>query len=50
LNFRLLGRRKFDSGAVRLFDRVVFPGIHAFESRVLAPPIGQSLLAVGRAR
>lgn len=48
LNFRVLRRRGFDLPAVRLFDRVIFPLVHALESRVLAPPFGQSLLAVAR--
>jgi SAM-dependent methyltransferase len=47
--FRLLKKRHFDPGAIRLFDRVIFPVAHALESRVCRPPFGQSLLAVARA-
>jgi SAM-dependent methyltransferase len=49
-SFCLLKKRLFDVGAVRLFDRVIFPVVHRFESRLFAPPIGQSLMAVAVAR
>lgn len=48
LNFCLLRRRAFDRAGVRLFDRVIFPWVHTLETRVCAPPFGQSLLAVAR--
>lgn len=47
-NFCMLKRRHFDVASVRLFDRMIFPVTHAVESRILRPPFGQSLLAVGR--
>ncbi len=47
LNFCVLKKRSFDVGSVRLFDRVIFPVVHGFESHMCAPPIGQSLMAVG---
>jgi SAM-dependent methyltransferase len=47
--FRVLGKRHFDVAAVRFFDRAIFPWVHGFESRVLAPPFGQSLIAVAQA-
>jgi len=50
LNFRLLKKRHFDARAVRLFDRLIFPAMHGLESRICAPPIGQSLLAIARAK
>lgn len=50
LNFRVLGRRHFDVASVRAFDRAVFPLVHRLETRVCAPPFGQSLMAVARAR
>ena len=50
LNFRVLGKRHFDVGAVRWFDRAIFPPVHWCESRLCRPPIGQSLLAVAAAR
>ncbi|HEY5043998.1 MAG TPA: class I SAM-dependent methyltransferase [Verrucomicrobiae bacterium] len=50
LNFRLLKKRSLDVGAVRFFDRMIFPSVHGFESRVCPPFIGQSLLAVARAK
>jgi SAM-dependent methyltransferase len=50
LNFCVLKKRGFDLGAVRLFDRVIFPPVHWLESRIYPPPIGQSLLAIARAK
>jgi SAM-dependent methyltransferase len=50
LNFCLLKKRHFNPGSVRFFDRFIFPIVHGFESRVCAPFIGQSLLAVARAK
>jgi SAM-dependent methyltransferase len=49
-NFCLLRRRGFDVNSVRFFDRVIFPFVYSVESRICAPPFGQSLLAVARAR
>ncbi len=49
LSFCLLKKRQFNPGAVRTFDRWIFPWVHALETRVCAPPIGQSLLAVASA-
>ncbi|HOW65369.1 MAG TPA: class I SAM-dependent methyltransferase [Verrucomicrobiota bacterium] len=48
-SFRFLGRRRFDPILVRFFDRFLFPAVHALESRVCRPPLGQSLLAVATA-
>jgi SAM-dependent methyltransferase len=45
-NFRLRRRRVIDPAAVAFFDRFVFPLQHALESRLLRPPLGQSLIAV----
>jgi SAM-dependent methyltransferase len=50
LNFRALKKRSFDLQAVRFFDRIIFPPVHAIESKFCPPPIGQSLLAIARAR
>jgi SAM-dependent methyltransferase len=49
-NFRLLGQRHFNVAAVRFFDRMIFPPMHAWESRILRPPIGQSLIVLARTR
>lgn len=49
LNFCVLKKRAFDIGAVRLFDRLIFPPVFAWESRVLRPPFGQSLIAIAKA-
>jgi 2-polyprenyl-3-methyl-5-hydroxy-6-metoxy-1,4-benzoquinol methylase len=46
LNFCVLKKRRFDIAAVRLFDRVIFPLVFAWEFRMLRPPFGQSLIAV----
>jgi len=50
LNFCLLKKRHFNAGSVRLFDRFIFPVVHGFESRICAPFVGQSLLAIARAK
>ena len=50
LSFCVLKKRGFDLSAVRFFDRLIFPPVHALEVNVCAPPIGQSLLAVARAK
>jgi trans-aconitate methyltransferase len=47
--FCLLKRRHFDAGLVRFFDRVLFPWANRAERKIVAPPFGQSLLAVARA-
>ena len=49
-NFCLRAQRTFDAGAVRFFDRMIFPPTCWLERRVCRPPFGQSLLAVARAR
>ena len=48
-SFCLLKKRTFDVGSVRFFDRAIFPLVHGFESRICAPPFGQSLIAVAEA-
>ncbi len=50
LNFRVLGKRTFEIGKVRFYDRVIFPAVHFAESTLLRPPIGQSLIAIARAK
>jgi len=47
-NFCLLRKRRFDPAAVRFFDRVIFPLVHAAETRILRPPFGQSLLVLAQ--
>jgi len=49
LNFCVLKKRTFDVPAVRFFDRLIFPVVFAWESRVLRPPFGQSLIAIAQA-
>lgn len=49
-NFRFMKKRSFDAGSVRLFDRVAFPLVHGFETRVCAPPLGQSLQVIAIAK
>jgi SAM-dependent methyltransferase len=46
-NFCLLKKREFDVGSVVLFDRCIFPVVHALERTLLRPPFGQSLIACG---
>ena len=49
-NFCLLKKHGFAANQVRLFNRHIFPLQHQFETRIVRPPIGQSLLAVATAR
>ena len=48
-NLYISGNTEHTTGQVRLFDRLVAPWALPLE-RVVAPPIGLSLSAVGRAR
>lgn len=48
LNFRLLGKRRFDRASVRAFDRLIFPVCRFFESTTRICPFGQSLVAVAK--
>jgi len=50
LSFCVLKKHGLDLQAVRFFDRVLFPPVHGLETRICAPPFGQSLLAVARAK
>jgi SAM-dependent methyltransferase len=50
LSFCVLKKRGFDVGAVRFFDRAIFPLVHGVETKICPPPFGQSLLAVARAK
>jgi SAM-dependent methyltransferase len=49
LNFCVLKKRTFDVKAVRVFDRIIFPVVNALETRLVRPPLGQSLLAIAQA-
>jgi hypothetical protein len=44
--FCLRRQRTFDPISVRAYDRLVFPLVHALESRICRPPFGQSLIAI----
>ena len=50
LNFRVLKKRIFEVGKVRFYDRMIFPAVHFLESTFVRPPIGQSLIAIARAK
>jgi SAM-dependent methyltransferase len=47
-SFCVLRGRKFNPGAVKLYDRWIFPVGRSME-KIIAPPIGQSLIAVAQA-
>lgn len=47
--FRVRGKRSFDSGSVRFFDRWIFPTVNWCETRLLRPTWGQSLVAIASA-
>jgi SAM-dependent methyltransferase len=49
LNFRVLKKHDFEVSKVRVFDRMIFPAVHAMEYSLMRPPFGQSLLAIARA-
>ncbi len=49
LSFCALKKRSFNSAAVWCFDRLLFPLPYAVETKIIHPPIGQSLVAVARA-
>jgi len=49
VNFRLLKQTKFRSGHVSFFDKKIFPLVNWLESKISAPPIGQSLIASAQA-
>jgi len=49
VNFRLLKQTKFRSGHVSFFDKKIFPLVYWLESKISAPPIGQSLIAIAQA-
>lgn len=48
LLFRLLKRRHFHPGLVRLFDQFLFPLAYGLERHLVRPPFGQSLIAIAR--
>jgi phospholipid N-methyltransferase len=50
LIYTLLRSRHFNPSSVLFFDRVIFPPVHGFESRICPPFIGQSLLAMACAK
>lgn len=49
LSFCVFRQRGFNPDAVRFFDRVILPAVHAAERGLCRPPFGQSLLAVATA-
>ena len=49
LRFKVMQSMSFDVNQVRLFDRMIFPIAYALENRLVRPPIGQSLIAIGQA-
>lgn len=50
LSFKVFRQRQFKVSSVRFFDRMIFPLAHVLESYLCRPPIGQSLIAIARAR
>lgn len=48
-SFCLLKKRRFDVKSVVVFDRFIFPVVHALERNIVRPPWGQSLMAVAQA-
>lgn len=49
LEFCVIKQRHFSIRKVHLFDRIIFPVINYCETRLCAPPCGQSIIAVAKA-
>ncbi|MFM7181433.1 MAG: class I SAM-dependent methyltransferase [Verrucomicrobiales bacterium] len=49
-SFCLRKQRSFGIQQVRFYDRIIFPVINAIETNAFRPPIGQSLIAIARAK
>jgi len=49
LNFKILKNRSFNPVMVRLYDRLIFRYSNIIEKKLYYPPIGQSVIAIGRA-
>jgi SAM-dependent methyltransferase len=49
LNFKILQKSTFDPGMVKIFDRYLFRCSYLLEKSFIRPPIGQSILAIGKA-
>ena len=50
IEFKILKQRAFNPRKVAMFDRLAFPLIRWVETRIVSPPLGQSILAVARCR
>jgi SAM-dependent methyltransferase len=50
LRYKLMRGMDFDINQVRLFDRVIFPPTNHIEVNFCRPPIGQSLIAIAKAK
>jgi len=46
LNFKIINSTTFNKKKVKFFDKVIFPFSYFLESRLLRPPLGQSLVCV----
>ncbi len=49
IEFCIIRQARFNVRKVAIFDRYLFPIIHAIE-RIISPPLGQSVLAIARVR
>lgn len=49
LNFKILKSRSFNPLMVRLYDRLIFRFFSKIEANVMRPPLGQSVIAIGKA-
>ncbi len=49
-SFCVLKQRGFNLASVRFFDRIIFPVMYGLETRLCAPPLGQSLLVMATAK
>jgi len=49
LNFKILKSRSFNPLMVRLYDRLIFRFFSKIETNLIRPPLGQSVIAIGKA-
>ena len=50
LNFKIMGSRSFNPSAVRLYDQLIYRMTNFLETKVSRPLVGQSIIAIAKAR
>jgi SAM-dependent methyltransferase len=49
ISFRIMGKMTFKINQVRFFDKIIFPVTNWIETKIVRPPIGQSIIVIARA-